>query len=480
MSDRPIVAPATLSPIPEKERLVALDILRAIALSGVFLINVEYFTRPIETTGYGIEPGLVGANRALAWFEYVFVHGKFWMLFAMLFGMGFAVMLERAQRAQRSFVTPYLRRTAALLVLGIAHAVLVWAGDILHTYAIAACVLLAMLCGRPWWLLLPVPAFLAAWLSLGGQWHLGGVIGFVLFACSAAWVRRGDVGRLWRAGAMLYASVSCVILAMTLPRLFAAPSPEQQAAAAERAGERHAAIAHAAEINATGSWLDNVRLRLDFFGESLPQETALLVYAVGMFLIGVWFVRSGVVRDPRAHRRLLARMMMIGIFAGSALALCSATISTQYDPLRKATYTVAAHVMQLASLPLSVGYACAVLWLVQAGARLAWIAPAGRMALTNYLMQSVIGTLLFYGYGAGLWGRVDRIGQLLTVIGVFALQVALSHWWLRRFRFGPMEWLWRAATYAAWPSMRRGGAAHPVLQGATGALETPPPREGLG
>lgn len=459
-----------LVPVAADERIAALDILRAVALFGVFLINVEFFARPLEADGFGIEPGLSGVNHALAWIEYVFVRSKSWTLFAMLFGMGFAVMLERARQAQRGFVAIYLRRTAALMAFGLAHVALVWAGDVLHSYAIAACVLLAILCGRPWWLLLPVPTFAVALLTLGGKGYLGGVIGFVLFACAAAWIRRGGVDRLWKAGAMLYVAVPCVIVAMTLPALLAAPTPEQQAAAAGRYADLQAGITHAAHVNAEGSYLDNVALRVRFLLDGLPDETRLLAVAVGMFLIGVWFVRSGVVRDLAAHRALLARIVAIGISVGIALALASAAISTGFDPQKRAIYTVASQLMALASLPLSAGYACAVLWLVQAGARIAWLAPAGRMALTNYLTQSVVGTLLFYGYGygAGLSGRVDRIGQLLFVVGVFALQVALSHWWLRRFRFGPAEWLWRAATYGAWPPLRRSALA-PVARSASPA-----------
>lgn len=110
-------------------------------------MNVEYFTRPLETVARAIEPGLRGANYALAWFEYVFMHGKFWTMFAMLFGMGFAVMLDRVERAGRAFLVQYLRRTGVLLAIGLAHAILVWSGDILHSYAIAACMLLLILHG---------------------------------------------------------------------------------------------------------------------------------------------------------------------------------------------------------------------------------------------------------------------------------------------------------------------------------------------
>ena len=111
----------------------------------------------------------------------------------------------------------------------------------------------------------------------------------------------------------------------------------------------------------------------------------------------------------------------------------------------------------MAGSPLmALGYVGLVVLAWQAGARwLGVLAPAGRMALTNYLLQSVVGTLLFYGYGLGLWGDVSRMGQTLIVLVVFALQVAASHWWLARFRFGPLEWLWRTFTYLRRPTMRR-------------------------
>lgn len=96
----------SVSPIAEQQRSQTLDIVRAVALFGVFLMNVEYFARPLQASERMIEPGLHGLNHALAWFEYVFMHGKFWTLFAMLFGMGFAVMLGRAEAQGRDFAVP--------------------------------------------------------------------------------------------------------------------------------------------------------------------------------------------------------------------------------------------------------------------------------------------------------------------------------------------------------------------------------------
>ena len=113
---------------------------------------------------------------------------------------------------------------------------------------------------------------------------------------------------------------------------------------------------------------------------------------------------------------------------------------------------------------MALGYMGVMVLLLQsrAWARfLGWLAPAGRMALTNYLSQTVVCSLVFYGYGFGQWG-MPRAWQVVFVAAVFAAQVLLSHWWLRRFRYGPMEWLWRAVTYLQVPRMRQAPAAQPA------------------
>ena len=147
---------------------------------------------------------------------------------------------------------------------------------------------------------------------------------------------------------------------------------------------------------------------------------------------------------------------------GLALTAWSIAIAPDpvMDPAAPSAAPMVAMALHMAGSPLmALAYIGLVVLAWQAGARwLAVLAPAGRMALTNYLLQSLVGTLLFYGYGLGLWGDVSRAGQTGIVLGVFALQVAASHWWLARFRMGPVEWLWRAFTYLQWPAMRRAPA----------------------
>ena len=134
----------TLTPVSASERIDNLDVLRGLALLGIALMNVEYFTAPLADMASGIAPDARGLDWLADAFVYVFVRGKFWTLFSLLFGMGFAVMLGRAAAAGRGFVPMYLRRTFGLLLIGLVHALLVWSGDILVSYAVTALLLMAL------------------------------------------------------------------------------------------------------------------------------------------------------------------------------------------------------------------------------------------------------------------------------------------------------------------------------------------------
>jgi len=148
-SETPAVAPPRLTPVAEGQRIEALDVVRGFALFGIFLMNIEWLNRPIAALGIeGMPRGLTGADWLASWFIAYFVQGKFWTIFSLLFGMGFAVMLVRAERAGREFITVYLRRILALAVFGAVHFIYIWEGDILFSYAVGALALLIVLYGR--------------------------------------------------------------------------------------------------------------------------------------------------------------------------------------------------------------------------------------------------------------------------------------------------------------------------------------------
>jgi len=180
---------------------------------------------------------------------------------------------------------------------------------------------------------------------------------------------------------------------------------------------------------------------------------------VGIFLIGVAILRAGILARPDEHGVALRRMRNWGLPIGFALGAYSIMLGTAPPMGMMRLPDAIQMVTHLGSgLILALAYGATMTLAAQgrAGPWLrTWLAPAGRMALTNYLTQSIVGTLLFYHYGLGLWGHVGRAGQVLLVFSVFGLQLLLSRWWLSRFQFGPAEWLWRAITYWQLPPMRR-------------------------
>lgn len=402
-------AASGLAPIPVHERLPALDALRGLALLGIFLSNAEMFTRPLADISDGIDTHLRGLDHAASALVYVLIRSKFWTLFSLLFGMSFAVMSERSRQAGRDFRPLYLRRSVGLLIVGLIHAWLIWAGDILVTYALAA---------------------------------------FVLFA-----MRSLSPGALWRIGLSLYLSVLGFFL--MIAALLAIPGVAQSTPA-DMAADR---AARAAEIAAYahGDYAQATAQRLAFFVDgAMSGWFSMVPMVLGLFLIGAWFVRSGALADPGAHRHRLKSLMAYGLPAGVAITGLSLLIdsSPTFTPVSAAA-VAASTLHMLGALPLALALIAWVVLVVHGGAR--WplrFAPAGRMALSNYLAQSLIGTLAFYGYGFGLWGQVPLAALIAAAFVVFALQMLLSAAWLRHYRFGPVEWLWRAFTYWRWPPMR--------------------------
>jgi uncharacterized protein len=175
---------------------------------------------------------------------------------------------------------------------------------------------------------------------------------------------------------------------------------------------------------------------------------------LGMFLLGAWFAGSGALTAPERFPRLYAGLRWIALPLGLLATLAGVLWKPYLAPgVYDLPTTAAMALVAVGGVPMCLGY---LAWIVHWRARMGWLAPVGRMALTHYLAQSVVCTLLFYHYGLGWFDVLPRAWQLLLALLLFAAQVIFSHLWLRRFRFGPMEWLWRAMTYRQWPALRRG------------------------
>ena len=482
---------AGFQPVAIRDRIQALDVVRGFALLGIALMNVEFFNRPIGELDMGMPAGTSGIDYWAGWFVHVFVRGKFWTMFSLLFGMGFAVMLARAEQAGRGFFAPYLRRTLALAVFGVLHFVFLWTGDILFSYAAGAMLLMLVFYAKPQvllWLgvllLLAAAAFGIAGAfghALPWQPMLGFGIPLLLFGVVGYAIRRWPLSGLRAAGLALYLLPSLAMAIGGMAMIAQPPEAErdriQQAQAktpaqqealakslerrAEQRREHAQDVADETRLMRQGSYAEATRWRAGSFVKHLGPNLGFAIIVLGVFLLGAWFIRSGVMADPSAHLELFRWMAWIGIPLGLGLSLVAARIALTHVPGQNdGAFQLSMGLAFIGNLPACLGYIGVVVLLLHGRWRdwLAPLAPVGRMALSNYILQSALGTLFFYGYGLGHWG-MPRAQQLLYVVVVFALQVLLSRWWLAKFRFGLLEWLWRWVTYGRRPAMRVAAAA---------------------
>ena len=406
--------PPAFAPIDAAQRIQALDVIRGFALLGIFLMNIEWFSRPLQEMGSGIDPAATGIDHAAAWAVHVLVAGKFWVLFSLLFGMGFAVMSSRGGHGAQ-FRSRYVRRCLVLLAFGLLHALLLWPGDILHAYAVTGLLLLAF----------------------------------------------GEVSNRARLllGIGLYAGLASMIVVGG--GLMSLVPPGEMPGFETMAVELESAAAAAREVYAHGSYFQVVFQRgRDFLTLGVQGALMMIPMALGVFMLGAWLVRSGRMHDVASQRGWFARLALWTLPLGAVFVTLSMSVGESFDGMREmGPMLLAQGLMMLGSLPLALGYlSLLVLGLGLPGISrvLGWLAPAGRMALTHYLLQSLVASSLFFGYGLGWWGQLGRGAHVLLALAVFALQVVASHWWLGRYRFGPMEWLWRWLTYGARPAMRLG------------------------
>jgi uncharacterized membrane protein YeiB len=564
-----------LAPVQANQRIEALDAIRGFALIGICLMNIEFFNRALGSQGFGMPQGLTGINWLASYFVAYFVAGKFWTIFSLLFGMGFAIMLTRAEAAGRGFIRPYVRRIAALAVFGALHTIFLFGGDILFSYAVAAAFLLVALYGTWKWILGTLLVLVGMSFIPGLGQGAGGAAGALAFTSLVALYLRnekrvcslsvisfmlivlGAVGiiaagvmiamhavpqvrgpviaigvlfvllgllankfhnpveaRSWRAGAAIYLLTGVMMTIGGLVNYLTPPEPVVAAAAtsagaapaaavpaaaaaapavtasaakaddkkvddkktaakpaltdaqkkAERKAEREKQLKKNAEevaneikVNSTGSYADVVRLRASRFVEHAQTQPGFATLLIGMFLLGTWFIRSGVMADTGAHLPLFRKFAMIGLPLGIGIGLASSLIATGHVAgAQNDGYMFANGLLMIGNLAASLGYVGVVVLFLHNRSSLAKVrvlAPYGRMALTNYLCQSLVMSSIFFGYGFGLWG-MGRTNQVLVALLLCAVQVALSQWWLARFRYGPAEWLWRAVTYMKIPAMR--------------------------
>lgn len=456
-------------PVTESARVDAVDAARGLALLGIFCVNIQLFAEPFGKMM--TPPGDVGLTDTIAhYFVAIFCTGKFYGLFSLLFGVGFALQRSRVLDRGVSFTGVYVRRIVFLAAVGFLHAMLIWYGDILFIYAMVAVVLLifggispkakaiAAAC------LLGLYALFAS--PLAGLQEPGGATKVTAEAPPA-----GTPGETTPETPVAAAgdSPSVTQEPETAPTI--EPPPPRAEFWETPFGQLIDGFKHGRITDPTNrEWqsLERGVYQEGPYGQLFLFRAftwaMMIVWSVftgfdlsvlAMFFIGASLAGSNSLGGDKSG--LHKRFVLIGGLIGLPLAAFSAYAMGEH--MASAPWRIAGTFSAITGAPLmSLGYLGAVLLAVNsgvAGAAGRALMATGRMALTNYLTQSLVATSVFYYYGLGWFGTVGQARQLLFVALVFACQVAISVLWMKYFRFGPMEWLWRSFTYLKAQPMRR-------------------------
>ena len=401
----------------ENTRYISLDTLRGFALLGILMMNAIAFAYPEIVYSNPFAMGSLSSADLWQWvLTDLFFAEKFYALFSMLFGAGIVLMANKQSDPQRAKNLHY-RRMLWLLMIGLIHGYLLWWGDILVTYAIA---------------------------------------GMLIYSC-----RHWRIRSLWIVAVLLQLAITCLYLLMywgwdVMPADELAESkavfwPSEQTLRAE--------------INANlGSWWQQTTYRV---ATTIEYQTSYLIPLIvrmsGIMLIGMALYKSGVLLATRSSRFYLTHLLLF-LPLGVALSACGAWAIASSEFALPSSFSTDRLWNLWGSLLTAWGYTCLFMLIVQqakvsasgiSGRISAWLAPVGQMALTNYLMQSVLCGLIFYGWGMGLYASLSRWQVSMVVVAIWLIEISWSRWWLTRFQFGPVEWIWRSATQRRRQAWRR-------------------------
>ena len=410
----------------QSARLVTLDALRGFAVMGILAMNIVAFAMPemayVSPHAYG---GDTAADIAAWTLAFLFVDGKMRGLFSILFGASMLLVVDRAEKSGQSAASVHYRRMAWLAIFGLCHFFFIWWGDILFLYAAVGCIAFLF---RNW-----APRRLIRWAI--GLFALGVLLmtllfGGQLFVASAA----GDPG-----------------------------APPGLAEAGQAIRDDYARIGGDVQHELAlyrGPYLPIVDHRLDDAADPFSMVLVNLLETLPLMMIGMALFRNGFLTgawEAHAYRRVARRWLPPGLLLTALV--CWLMERAEFDYLFSLTAFVAW--AQPGRLMMTIGYAALLVLLIRRHAATPWIgrvAAAGQAAFSNYIGTSIAMTTIFYGYGLGLFGSVGRAPLYLFVIAACAIMLLWSKPWLDRFRYGPLEWLWRSLARGAMQPMRRRSA----------------------
>jgi len=420
----------SIAPTPEASRIIALDVLRGFALFGILLLNILGFGLPGAAYFNPVVDGATSGWNFYTWASVdVLFEGSMRCLFSILFGAG-VVLFTTGDNAKGAAI--YYRRNFWLLILGLVNVmVLLWEGDILVTYALSGAMLFLVRHKSPRWLI-AASMVLIALMSVQYLVMSYGLNELRDQARSAISLSQSDSE-----------ANKAVQEWQELNQEF---SPDAAAIDIELASRRE---------SYGSAWHLVMKKVPDLYLFQLP--VIMLLDALAMMLLGMALFKADVLSAGRSHSFYI-KLLVIGFTMGLSINLYEVirSVSSNFDLL--VTFSFTRPTYQLGRLGMAAGYLGMVMIICQSG-YLPWLtrklAAVGRMALSSYLAHSLICLFIFTGAGFGLVGQMERWMLYVVVLAIWVFQIIFSDWWLSMYRFGPVEWVWRALTYGNWPQMKR-------------------------
>lgn len=397
------------APISAKERIVSIDIIRGFALLGIFLVNMPTYHSPdFMTQIYGMDKEYTGIDYWIDLFFQLFIQTKFYTIFSFLFGLGFYIFMNRAEQKGLQTERLFARRIAALLLFGAVHLVLLWFGDILHTYAVAGILLLFF------------------------------------------YKRKNKTLLIW-AFSLLFIIHALMSIQLVLP---SSMLEEMKAANEQSYSDK---LPEYMDVYEHADYLEWVSYRWDTeIIRILSNLSVTMIPVFAMFLFGLYAGRMGLFQADTPHLRFIKKTQLTVFLLSIPLLALLAVL--KLDVLNAGIYKEAAVQLftSLSGLTLCFFYISSLVLLLrnkQWQKRLRPLGFVGQMALTNYLSQTVVCTFLFVGLG--FYGKVSLATGTVICLVIYTLQVIFSYMWLKKYRFGPLEWLWRSFTYGQFQPMKQ-------------------------
>lgn len=398
----------TVGPVRSGERYILLDALRGLALFGICLANFSEFSLYSflkEDAAAGMSTASI--DGVVRYLQYIFIDGKFYTLFSLLFGIGFSIIISNAVRKQINGFPIFYRRMGILLLIGFVHLMFIWSGDILMLYALLGVFLplfrnmsnKGLLTTAAFLLLLPI--VIDSIIGVTGLNPSAAVVRIQQYYCARYGIT-DDNFAYWLRDADNYPDVFKFLIQGAFVRM----------------------------------------------QEFIDGNRAFKV--MGLFLLGFYIGRNRLYARLDENKELLKRITLWGFIIGLPLSLLYAWSGMNSYPWGVVVHTL---LYTFSIYPMGLAYASgfSLCYLHKKDQRIfRMLAAPGRMALTNYIGQSVWGMVLFYGIGFGFGADTGLVYVLLIATGVYAIQIIFSHLWLHFFQFGPLEWIWRKLTYGKW------------------------------